>query len=120
LQGLITTKLDDNDYDEIRQFVKGILFLATPHQGLGSTKYLEVLTNVINFAIAGPARINGRLRIEFVEILSKNSDALWKIAVDFRNQMSSIKIVSFLEQSTTPPLKKRASDRRCLDLQQTR
>jgi len=117
LKGLITATLDSNDYNELRQSVKGILFLATPHQGSRSTKYPETLAKVVNFAIAGPARISGRLRTELLDILSKDSDTLTKIAVDFRNQMSSIKIVSFLEQSNTPLLKERASDREYLDLQ---
>jgi len=88
------------------------LFLATPHQGSGSTKYPEVLAKVVNFAISGPARVSGRLRTDFFDILSKDSNTLLKIAVDFRNQLSSIKIVSFLEQSITPPLKERVSDRK--------
>lgn len=120
MQGLITTKLDKNDYNEVRQFVKEILFLATPHQGLELTKYLEVLAKVINFAILGLARISDRLRTNLFDILSKNSNILLKIAVDFRNQLSFIKIVSFLEQSITSLLKERVSDRKYWELRDIR
>lgn len=49
------------------------------------------------------------MRTELLETLSKDSESLVKLAMDFRNQTSHIKIVSFIEQSTTPPLKTRVS-----------
>lgn len=109
-QALVIARLDENDYGETRRAVVGILFLATPHRGSRATQYPDVLANVVNLALAGTSGVTGRLRTELLAILSKDSEVLLKLATDFRNQISNIKVVSFIEQSTTPPFKIRVSD----------
>lgn len=44
--------------------------------------------------------------------LEKDSKVLKSISTNFRNQASKFKIVSFIEQKTTPPLKERVSHSR--------
>ncbi|KFZ03761.1 hypothetical protein V502_10684 [Pseudogymnoascus sp. VKM F-4520 (FW-2644)] len=109
-QALITARLDAVDYGFITGSTRGILFLSTPHRGSEATKWPELLSNVVNVATAVPSAFTGSCRTDLLRSLQKNSGELGNIATDFRNQMKGVKIVSFLEQNSTPPLKTRVVD----------
>ncbi|KAH9208242.1 Alpha/Beta hydrolase protein, partial [Leptodontidium sp. 2 PMI_412] len=61
-KALIVAKIEDELYESIRTSVNGILFLATPHRGSGSTQFQSVLTGIANVALSGTSRFVGHMR----------------------------------------------------------
>jgi hypothetical protein len=106
-KALVTALIDAEDYANIRDSVIGILFLGTPHQGSSTTQLPQVLANIANAALTGTARFVGQIRTDLLKSLEKDSGVLKTLSTNFRNQASNIKIVSFIEQNTTPPFKQR-------------
>jgi ankyrin repeat domain-containing protein 50 len=109
IQALIIARLDAEDYGNIIDSVSAILFLATPHRGSGETQLPMVLASIANIALAGTSRFIGSIRTDLIESLKRDSGDLKKISTDFRNQMENIRIASFIETRTTPPVKTRVS-----------
>jgi hypothetical protein len=68
-----------------------------------------VLANITNAALAGAARFTGQTRADLLKSLEKDSGVLKTLSTNFRNQVSNIKIISFIEQKITPPFKQRVS-----------
>jgi len=101
--------IDAEDYANIRDSVIGILFLGTPHRGSSTTQFPQVLANITNAALAGAARFTGQMKVDLLKSLEKDSGVLKTLSTNFRNQASNIKIISFIEQKTTPPFKQRVS-----------
>ena len=108
-EALVTALIDAEDYANIRDSVIGILFLGTPHRGSSTTQLPQVLANIANATLTGTARFTGQIRTDLLKSLEKDSGVLRTLSTDFRNQASNIKIVSFIEQNTTPPYKQRVS-----------
>ncbi|KAI9767152.1 MAG: hypothetical protein M1839_004625 [Geoglossum umbratile] len=98
------------DYANIRDSVVGILFLGTPHRGSSTTQFPEVLTRITDVALADSPRFTDKMRKDLFESLEKGSDILKTISTEFKNQVSNIRIVSFIEQNTIPPSKQRVVD----------
>lgn len=92
--------------------MNGIMFLATPHRGSGSTQFISVLTRVANVALSGTSRFTGQLRIDLINALEKDSQGLKDISTRFKNQTSNFNIASLIEQDVTPPLKARVGFKR--------
>ncbi|KAH8745409.1 hypothetical protein BGZ57DRAFT_862505 [Hyaloscypha finlandica] len=109
-EALVLAKIEDELFENIRISVKGILFLATPHRGSGSTQFPSVLTGIANLALTGTSRFVGSMRLDLIKNLKKDSKVLEDIATNFRKQTSSLQIASFIEQDITPPLKSRIVD----------
>ena len=97
-QALTVARLDAKDYPFIQNSVKGILFLSTPHRGSDSVKWPLVLANILNASSLGLARK------DLLKSLERNSEELLSISKNFRNQVEGVRIISFYEQNTTPPL----------------
>ncbi|KAH0559359.1 hypothetical protein GP486_004127 [Trichoglossum hirsutum] len=113
LQAMVIARLDAVDYGNILECTKGILFLSTPHRGSSTTRWPVLLSNVLNVALTTPklpASYAGSFRNDLLNSLLKDSDELQAISENFRNQIHSVKIVSFVEQNTTPPFSKRVVD----------
>lgn len=108
-EALVIALIDAEDYTNIRDSVIGILFLGTPHRGSSTTQLPQVLANIANAALTGTARFTGHIRTDLLKSLERDSEVLKSISTNFRNQASNIKIVSFIEQNTTPPFKQRVS-----------
>jgi hypothetical protein len=108
-EALVTALIDAEDYANIRDSVIGILFLSTPHRGSSTTQLPQVLANIANATLTGTARFTGNIRTDLIKSLGKDSSVLKTLSTNFRNQASNIKIVSFIEQNTTPPFKQRVS-----------
>jgi len=87
--------------------VKGILFLATPHQGSESTKFPSILTNIANIALSGTSRKFGRMRSDLIEAIETKSEVLREISVNFRHKAGNFQVASFVEQDTILPLRAR-------------
>ena len=108
-EALVTALIDAEDYANIRDSVIGILFLGTPHRGSSTIQLPQVLANVANTALTGTARFRGQIRTDLLKSLEKDSTVPKTLSTNFRNQASNIKIISFIEQNTTPPFKQRVS-----------
>ncbi|RDL35776.1 uncharacterized protein BP5553_06388 [Venustampulla echinocandica] len=104
---LIIAKIDDEPYENIRKFVKGIMFLATPHRGTSETQFPKLLARIANVAtnMTGIAPFIVSTRPDLIEAIEKDSNILLDISTNFRNQTKNLKIASFTEQSVTPPAK---------------
>lgn len=112
-KALIIARLDAEDYGSIAESVSAILFLATPHQGSEHASLPAVLCSVANVALIGTTRFTGPMRTDLVESLKKDSDNLNEISKDFRNQVKTIKIASFVEDVVIRPLKSRVNSNCC-------
>ena len=109
---MIIARLDAVDYSHLHECTKGILFLSTPHRGSSTTQW-PLLSNILNVALTLPklpASNTGSFRHDLLKGLAKESKELQTISESFRNQMLDMKIVSFVEQNTTPPF----SEKVCL------
>jgi hypothetical protein len=106
---MIIARLDAADYSHLHECTKGILFLSTPHRGSSTTQWPLLLSNILNVALTLPklpASYAGSFRRDLLKSLLKESEELQMISHNFRNQMLNMKIVSFVEQNTTPPFSK--------------
>ena len=103
-QTLIQARLDECDYPGIKESVKAIIFLSTPHRGSGSVTWPLLLANVINASLAAGSQFWGRARTDLLKSLEKDAGGLDEISVNFRNQATGIRVVSCYEQNITPPL----------------
>jgi hypothetical protein len=79
--------------------------MSTPHRGSESIRWPLLLANIGNVTL--PSSYPGAFRADLLRSLEKNSEALQTISTNFRNPMSRIKIISFVEQEVTPPLSQR-------------
>jgi len=83
------------DYGEIKESVKGMIFMGTPHLGsriAAANKYLQDLANV---------NILRGVRQNLLNALIPKSLELTKISSDFMCQSMTIPIVSICEQNVT-------------------
>ena len=89
-------------YPSLSTSVSGILFLGTPHRGSSTASYANVLSQIANTVIIGGqlSRLTGSMRTDLVRQLETNEKDLLNISEDFRVQTSSIRIASFIEQTT--------------------
>ncbi|KFY21533.1 hypothetical protein V493_07326 [Pseudogymnoascus sp. VKM F-4281 (FW-2241)] len=106
-KALVTAKIEDSLFDNIRESVAAIAFLSTPHRGSSSTDLPLILAGVANFALLGATRFLGTTRSDLIEALKKDSLGLKDISSNFRNQTINMNIASFTEQVITPPAKER-------------
>lgn len=64
IQALITASLDRDEYANIRESTRGILFLSTPHRGPDAVSWPKLLSNVGNVALtySGTSGFTGKFR----------------------------------------------------------
>jgi hypothetical protein len=105
-------------YDNTRKSVVGIAFLSTPHRGSSQTELPLVLANIANVVLSGVGRYVGFMRSDLIKSLEKDSMGLKDISTNFRDQTENMKIASFYELKTTPPVNKLVSS--CLEDQYPR
>jgi hypothetical protein len=112
IQALITASLDRDEYANIRESTRGILFLSTPHRGSDSVTWPKLLSNVANVALTYTVTsgFTGKFRTDLLSSLEKESQDLVNLTIEFRNQHRGIKIISFVENNATPPFKKPVSN----------
>jgi len=94
-------------YDSILNATYSIVFLGTPHRGAsGTTDIAKLVGNVINacLCVSRSGGIAGTTRIDLLNTLSTDSEALKSLATSFRNRLQKLQIVTFYETETTPPL----------------
>ena len=106
---LITARLDLNNYGDIQESTRGCLFLATPHRGSESVLWPSILSNIANIAFAASSSFSGSFRGDLLNALEKGSIELKSISQQFKHLMANIRVVSFLEQNVTVPLKNQVS-----------
>lgn len=91
-------------YGHILSTVPSILFLSTPHGGSDPADLLAVIAQVATIPLA--SRWVGRTRHELITALGRNSKELYTISKEFRHHTKNLKIFSFIEQKSIPPLNK--------------
>ncbi|KAK0113553.1 hypothetical protein ONS96_014412 [Cadophora gregata f. sp. sojae] len=90
-------------YKHILLAVPSILFLSTPHGRSNPADLLAVIAQVATIPLA--SRWMGRTRHELISALGRNSKDLYSISKEFRHHAKSLKIFSFIEQTSTRPLR---------------
>ncbi|OBT96248.1 hypothetical protein VE01_05769 [Pseudogymnoascus verrucosus] len=110
-KALIIAKNEDLLYDNTRKSVVGIAFLSTPHRGSSQTELPLVLANIANVVLSGVGRYVGSMRSDLIKSLEKDSMGLKDISTNFRDQTENMKIASFYELKTTPPVNKLIVDK---------
>jgi len=106
LQALIIAN-EDNRYRDVLAATSAVLFLGTPHRGAsGTTDMGKLVGNIINVClyVSGGRGLTGDTKTHLLDTLSANSSALKDIAMSFRNRSRDLKIVTFYETETTPPV----------------
>jgi len=101
--------VDEDRYEIIRKAVPAIVFLATPHRGSDFADFFKGIAGLMNAPIIGTA-YTGKIRNDLIKSLSKHSTTLSAISQDFRRHTKDLKIFSFLETMSTPPLKVKVVD----------
>lgn len=94
----------EKEYPFMRQSVKAIFFLGTPHQGSDAVKWPRLLANVVDLGLSLGSSWTGRPRKDLLQALAKDSLELEAITTDFVNQIRDVQIISCIEQCATPPL----------------
>ncbi|KAF2469566.1 uncharacterized protein BDR25DRAFT_343591 [Lindgomyces ingoldianus] len=101
---IIARLSSEGEYPFMRQSVKGIIFMGTPHQGSEAVKWPQLLANLVDFGLYFGSSWTGKTRKDLLEDLAKDSKPLELMATEFVNQIGEIQIVSCVEQRATPPL----------------
>ncbi|KAF2968642.1 hypothetical protein GQX73_g4898 [Xylaria multiplex] len=83
--------LAEDDYPNMANCTKGIVFFGTPHRGADAAQW-ALMAEKIGHAVLRTSRS------AFVKILEKNSEGLYKISEDFRPMAANYAIVSFYEE----------------------
>ena len=102
-QAILTANHDAIDYQRIKSSISAILFFGTPHPGADLASLAQIFTkiySVANYPISG---LVGSTRTDLVSNLEKDSPLLTEMAMDIRNQLTEIKIASFVEMANTLP-----------------
>jgi len=102
--------VDQERYGAIRSAVPAIVFFATPHRGSDYADFFTKVARVSNVPLTSTAGLTGKARYNLIKSLKKDSATLSDISIDFRHHTKEIKIFSFLEQNSTPPLKEKVVD----------
>jgi hypothetical protein len=98
---------DTPRYNAVSNVVGGIVFLGTPHRGAsGATDMGKTIGTVINSCLdlSQTKGITGSTRVDLLKTLSANSESLKDLASTFRRRLNNLKIVTFYETETYPPL----------------
>ena len=85
----------------MKDSIKGILFLSTPHRGSESVHWAILLANILNASLYLTSGLHGSARKDLLESLQSNSPVLRDVSDNFSSQVKNIKIVSFYEQNKT-------------------
>ncbi|QPC72754.1 hypothetical protein HYE68_003506 [Fusarium pseudograminearum] len=95
-QALVAAHENDDLYGELLKFIRGVVFLATPHRGSGTANLASICGSIVNsFASAGlgPRAV----RTDLLKTLIYDSDALQDLTMSARNRLGNIHVVSFYE-----------------------
>jgi hypothetical protein len=85
----------EKDYGDIKQSVKGVIFMGTPHLGAGiasASRFLRDIANVIT--------VRG-IRRDLLKALEPKSQELTDISRRFVHRTLSLQILSMYEQNRT-------------------
>ncbi len=88
-KALLLTRIEPQ-YVVVNEKTIGLIFLGTPHRGSDKATYGKVLSDVATTVVRRP---NSKL----LGALQTNSDALMRLASEFKHQLPQYKIVSFYE-----------------------
>ncbi|KAE9362858.1 hypothetical protein N431DRAFT_475689 [Stipitochalara longipes BDJ] len=102
-KAILTANHDAIDYQRIKSSISAILFFGTPHRGADLASLAQIFTkiySVANYPISG---LVGSTRTDLVSNLEKDSPLLTEMAMDIRNQLTEVKIASFVEMANTLP-----------------
>ncbi|RYP15726.1 hypothetical protein DL765_005528 [Monosporascus sp. GIB2] len=110
-QLVVTTVSRIETYSNVHDSLQGIFFLGTPHRASPMNDFAQILSNVAEIVLAEPSEALGRASEPFKYLREpKSATVLEALSRQFEDQTRYLKIISFVEQNTTPPLKRRAVD----------
>ena len=97
---------DRDQFRDIWRASKGVIFMGTPHRGSASAGLGKTLGNIANVAIlaTGSYGFNRGVKTALLEDLAQESTELIRIADDFTQRASALRIITFYETSITPPM----------------
>ena len=97
---MITAKIDSSQFPGLQEAISAILFLGTPHRGSAYARYATILSHIANVFVKGfqLSRLIGPVHTNLLSRLQTNEGDLLRLAEDFRNQITNVKIFSFTEQ----------------------
>ena len=97
-QALITAKQDDRVYGSLRDCLRGMVFLGTPHRGSSLAILGGILARIVNLVAARFGRL---ARTALIDYLRPDSKALSDLIERSCKQLDGLKIVSCVEQKPT-------------------
>ncbi|KAL6699542.1 hypothetical protein J3F84DRAFT_404567 [Trichoderma pleuroticola] len=110
-QLVITAVSRIETYSNVHDSLSGILFFGTPHRASPKDDFTQILSNMAEIVLDQPCE-DDELMVESLKRLGEPESAavLQSLSRQFEDYMRYIEIISFVEQNTTPPLKRRAVD----------
>lgn len=97
---------DRDQFRDIWRASKGVIFMGTPHRGSTSAGLGKTLGNIANAAIlaTGSYFFNRGVKTALLNNLAQESTELIRIADDFTQRASALRIITFYETIITPPM----------------
>ncbi|KAI1660262.1 hypothetical protein F4813DRAFT_401203 [Daldinia decipiens] len=86
-----------NHYTKLLDYVQGVAFFGTPHQGSEAANWAKILASILN-AVSFNSNMNSIL----LESLQAQSEVLFEISESFVDRCEGLKIVSFYETHKLP------------------
>jgi len=100
-EAVVLAQIHPEKYPFIKDSIKGILFLSTPHRGSESVEWPQLLAKILNASLYLTAGLHGSARTDLLKSLERNSKELRGISDNFSSQVKCIKIISCYEQNKT-------------------
>ncbi|KAJ3568871.1 hypothetical protein NPX13_g6271 [Xylaria arbuscula] len=104
-QALIFAHSDADRYGSLMRCVIGLVFLGTPHRGSEVADLGRTVGTIINMCskVASAGLRPGVIRSDLLKHLNYDAKVLEDLALEARNRMDNMMVVSFYENEPTPP-----------------
>lgn len=93
-KALVEAMLDPTNYGTIRKATYGIAFFGTPHRGSPHAPFGSIVAEIVRFVKIQPSNT-------LMKSLKRSSVLANELSKDYRSQLGSFHVLSFLEQKKT-------------------